>query len=203
MKKADARNEAHAEHMQFIQALAHPVRLELLDIFSYRREFSPKEFGWHRGEPPSGLSHHFHMLEKLGRVELARTRPVRGAVEHIYRLIEQVEFSDQDWLEMSDEERRIVASATAYGLVLRLMWALQVGTLTARPDTHLSWLPLTLDELGWAEVTAILKRAFDEVKEADAKAVDRRSKSAQTGFSATVALASFESPPPPIFGWKS
>src|ERR1043165_7209229 len=108
MKKADMRIEADGEHIQLLKALAHPNRLELLGILSYQ-EISPKEFAAHRNEPISNLGYHFRVLAELGCIEVARTRPVRGSVEHIYRRIKQIVFSDRDWLVMPDEGRQNVA----------------------------------------------------------------------------------------------
>jgi DNA-binding transcriptional ArsR family regulator len=193
MKKADMRIEADGEHIQLLKALAHPIRLELLGILSYQ-EISPKEFAAHRKEPISNLGYHFRVLHELGCIEVARTRPVRGSVEHIYRRIKQIVFSDRDWLVMPDEARQIVASTTLRHLVGRMTEALQSGTMTARANTHISWRPVALDERGWTEVTEILWATFKAVTRAEIRAAKRMRESGEEGMEATVALAGFESP---------
>ncbi len=193
MKKKDIRIETDAEHIRLLKGLAHPTRLELLGILSYR-EISPKAFAAHRNEPISNVTHHFRTLEDLGCVELVRTRPVRGSVEHIYRRIKQVVFSDRDWLIMPDELRQIVASTTLRDLIGRMTQALQAGTFTARANAHISWRPVIVDELGWKEITEILWTTFKAVTKAELRAADRMRESGEAGFEATVALAGFESP---------
>lgn len=193
MEKADVRIEADAEHIQLLKALAHPIRLELLGILSYK-EMSPTDFAAHRSEPISNLGYHFRVLRELGFIEVARTRPGRGSVEHIYRRIRQIVFSDRDWLIMPDEVRQIVASTTLRHLIGRMTEALQTGTLTARNNTHISWRPLVLDEQGWKEVTKILWATFKAITRVELRAGQRMRESGERGFEATVALAGFESP---------
>jgi hypothetical protein len=193
MKRANVKIEADQDHVRLLKGLAHPVRLELLGILSYR-DISPAAFARHRGEPVSNLTYHFRLLEELGCIELARTRPVRGSVEHIYRRIKRVIFSDRDWLVMPDEARQIVASTILRDLVGRMTQALQAGTFTARQDVHITWRPVTLDEQGWTDVIEILAGTFDAVSKAEVRAVERMRESGEAGLEATVALAGFESP---------
>lgn len=193
MKVGDIKIESDLDHVRLLKGLAHPIRLELLGILSYR-DLSPSEFARHRGEPVSNVTYHFSTLEELGCIELARTQPKRGSVEHIYRRIKRVIFTDRDWLIMPDEARQIVASTILRDLIGRMTQALQAGTFTAREDVHITWRPVTLDEQGWKEVTKILKKAFDAVSTAEVNAIERMRESEEAGLEATVAMAGFESP---------
>lgn len=193
VKVGDIKIESDLDHVRLLKGLAHPIRLELLGILSYR-DLSPSDFARHRGEPVSNITYHFNTLEELGCIELARTKPKRGSVEHIYRRIKRVIFTDRDWLIMPDEARQIVASTILRDLIGRMTQALQAGTFTAREDVHITWRPVTLDEQGWKEVTKILKNAFDAVSTAEVVAIERMRESGEEGLEATVALAGFESP---------
>jgi DNA-binding transcriptional ArsR family regulator len=194
MKNVDMRIEADAEHIKLLKALAHPIRLELLGILSYK-EMSATDLAAHRKEPVSNFGHHFRVLRERGFIELARTRPGRGSNEYIYRRIRQIVFSDRDWLIMPDEVRQIVASTTLRDLIGRMTEALQTGTLSARIDTHISWRPLVLDEQGWLELTKLLWATFKAVTRIELRAARRMRESGEKGMEATVALAAFESPP--------
>ena len=123
-----------------------------------------------------------------------RYRPVRGSVEHIYRRIKRVIFSDRDWLIMPDEARQIVASTILRDLIGRVTQALQAGTFTVRDDVHITWRPVTLDEQGWSEVVTILAEAFERISTAEVGAIERMRKSGDDGLVATVGLLGFESP---------
>lgn len=193
MKVGDVRIESDPDHVRLLKGLAHPIRLELLGVLSYR-DISPSEFARHRKEPVSNLTYHFGLLEELGCIELACTRPKRGSVEHIYRRIKRFIFTDRDWLVMPDEARQIVASTILRDLIGRMTQALQAGTFTAREDVHITWRPVTLDEQGWSEVTKVLGDAFDSVSTIEVNAIERMRESGEEGLEATVAMAGFESP---------
>lgn len=193
MKQADVRIETDPEHVRLLKGLAHPIRLELLGVLSYR-DISPSEFARQRGEPVSNLSYHFRLLEELGCIEVALERPVRGSVEHIYRRIKRFMFSDRDWLIMPDEARQIVASTILRDFIGRVTQALQAGTFTAREDVHITWRPLSLDEEGWADVTGILGQAFEDISKVEVSAIERMRESGEESMEATVGLVGFESP---------
>lgn len=76
-----------AECVRAFSALAHPIRLAALVALS-RGDLSPSQFARSRGEPVSNVSYHFRLLAEVGLIELARTRPVGGSIEHIYRRVE-------------------------------------------------------------------------------------------------------------------
>jgi DNA-binding transcriptional ArsR family regulator len=61
VKAGDIRIESDLDHVRLLKALAHPIRLELLGILSYR-DISPAEFARHRGEPVSNFGYHFRHL---------------------------------------------------------------------------------------------------------------------------------------------
>jgi DNA-binding transcriptional ArsR family regulator len=82
-------------------ALAHPTRLRILEALRDGGAMSPKQLTDHVTPSTSlaNLAHHTRELAGLGALDPAGTRPVRGAVEHFYRLSprgrELVELVDQ------------------------------------------------------------------------------------------------------------
>jgi DNA-binding transcriptional ArsR family regulator len=71
-----------------VRALAHPLRLKLLEIFA-AGESTTKQAAERLGESPTRLYHHVAALERAGLVRLARTRPNRGTVEKYYLALAQ------------------------------------------------------------------------------------------------------------------
>jgi DNA-binding transcriptional ArsR family regulator len=65
-----------------IRVLADPLRIRILEALS--RERTTKQVAEHLGEKPTKLYHHVDALEKVGLVELSRTRPNRGTLEKYY-----------------------------------------------------------------------------------------------------------------------
>ena len=82
-KAAEAADRARAT--QELRALAHPLRLRLLEEFAG----SPRttmQVAAAMGEPPTRLYHHVNALERAGILKLARTRQVRGTTEKYYEV---------------------------------------------------------------------------------------------------------------------
>lgn len=192
--KTRLEEEHEPRHHDLLKAMAHPTRLQLLGILNYRH-VSPAEFARERGEPVSKVAHHFRSLEKLGCIEVASTRPVRGSTEHFYRRSETILIRDEDLLELPEEVSRLLLTTIVRGFLARVAKALRSGTLTARTDAHVTWRAAKLDEQGWKELTEILGSTYEAVDELEARAVKRMEESGEEGLVATVGLAGFESPP--------
>ena len=188
-------------------ALKHPLRVRILEVLNEGPR-SPSQFV-EEGLVPKGhfttypralslASYHFRELEKEGCLEVIESIPRRGAVEHVYRgLSPQVFFSDAEFEAMPQATRRKLSRISLQGLIARADRAISTGTFDARPDRHLTWVPMQLDERGWEEVIATLAATFGELTQIRHDAKDRLATSGEEVVPATVALLGFESPPPP------
>ena len=70
---------------QELRALAHPLRLRLLEEFAGAAR-TTMQVAAALGEPPTRLYHHVNALERAGILRLARTRQVRGTTEKYYEV---------------------------------------------------------------------------------------------------------------------
>jgi DNA-binding transcriptional ArsR family regulator len=68
-----------------LRALAHPLRLRLLEEFAGAAR-TTMQVAAAMGEPPTRLYHHVNALERAGILKLARTRQVRGTTEKYYEV---------------------------------------------------------------------------------------------------------------------
>src|ERR1051326_7711550 len=66
-----------------VRALAHPLRLRLLELFA-RQPRTAKQAAEVLGEPPTRLYHHVAALERAGLIRLKETRQNRGTTEKYY-----------------------------------------------------------------------------------------------------------------------
>ena len=69
-----------------IRALAHPLRLRLMELFAETPR-TTKQVADLLGEPPTRLYHHVAALERAGLLRLKETRPNRGTTEKWYEAI--------------------------------------------------------------------------------------------------------------------
>lgn len=69
---------------RLVKALSNDVRAKALQLIAIGPT-SPRAIAEELGLDVRGVAYHVRVLKKLGCIELAKTRPRRGAVEHIYR----------------------------------------------------------------------------------------------------------------------
>src|SRR3954471_5289509 len=72
-----------------LRAISHPLRHRLLGMLD-GRVASPNQLARELGLPLGRVSYHIRLLSDLGAIELVRTEPRRGALEHFYRAVTTV-----------------------------------------------------------------------------------------------------------------
>ncbi len=75
---------ARLSELQQLRVLAHPLRLQLLELFTAGPR-TTRQAAEVLGGSPTRLYHHVHALERAGLVVLTSRRQVRGTVEKYYR----------------------------------------------------------------------------------------------------------------------
>ena len=82
-KEAALSGRDQLDTLDQLRALAHPLRLRMLELFAEGPR-TTKQVAQMLGEPPTKLYHHANALERAGLLKLAKTRQNRGAVEKWY-----------------------------------------------------------------------------------------------------------------------
>lgn len=70
------------------KALSSPLRARALTLIA-EGVASPKAIADELGLDVRGVAYHVRVLRKLGCIELAETKQRRGAIEHIYRVVDR------------------------------------------------------------------------------------------------------------------
>jgi DNA-binding transcriptional ArsR family regulator len=124
-------------------------------------EASPSEIADALEEPLGNVSYHVRVLRELGCLELARTEPRRGALEHFYRATVSPWLSDEQWARLPTAFRH---RTIAQSLAKTVAAAAEAGERGAfdEPEGHVSRIVLEVDEAGRDEIAALL----DETREA-------------------------------------
>jgi AraC-like DNA-binding protein len=185
--------------------LAHPIRVQILEILNEGPK-SPSQFvadglvpeQMYR-DPQQALSliaYHFRELEKAGCLEIVQSIPRRGAMEHIYRGTSRVYFTDEEFAQLSFEERSQLSRISFQGLIARTDRAMQAGSFDARTDRHLTWMPFGVDQRGWEEMMDSMSECFGEIERIRHEAADRLAASGEEPVTVTVGMLGFESPAP-------
>lgn len=164
----------------------------------YMREMSPnqfyEEFG---GGSISRVDKRFKRLAENEWLRFVRSESGdgrRGATEHFYRATELAIFDHETWALLPYSIKVTFSWRSFKQLAERVREAVEKGTFDARPDRHLSWTPLLLDQVGWDRVIAAVDALFAALFEEQDDAKLRIFNFEETPFLATVGLAAFESP---------
>jgi hypothetical protein len=161
---------------------------------------SPVELAGELDVPLNNLSYHVRTLLDLGCIELVRTEPRRGTLEHFYRAIERPIISTEAWSAIPLNVRRAIADGVLTQIAKDLRSAAGRGGFD-REDIHLTRTPLAVDETGWEELSGLTAELLDRALEIQAESQTRiakrkASEAEQATFSANLAMLLFEQPPP-------
>jgi DNA-binding transcriptional ArsR family regulator len=173
-----------------VRALAHPLRVQILREME-KGPLSPKQLSVLLAEPLGNVSYHTKVLLDCDCIELVSTQPRRGAVEHFYRARPDASIGSRSWLKVPPSLRGDMAAEAIDGLTTRAIAALSAGTFQDREGSAVSWSPLTVDEPGWKEITAILEGVESQFKAVADRSAERLASSSD-GFPVVVAVAAFE-----------
>lgn len=156
---------------RYVRAVAHPLRIRILAMLG-ETEASPVELAPRLGATLGTVAYHVRTLHKLGLIELAGERRVRGAIEHIYRARPHPRISDDGWAQAP-----AIAKQAAVGSALQVIGEYATAAAAAggfdRPEAHLTRTTLSLDEQGLSELSALLTDVLGRAEAIQDAAVGR------------------------------
>jgi len=190
-KSTTKRKSKSGVDQKLVKALAHPLRAEILAILNERMA-SPNELSKELDEGLSQVSYHVKVLKDFECIEMVKTEPRRGAVEHYYRATARAFLSDTDWQLLPDSVKPGVSSAALRMILEDAVGALQAGTFDAREDRHVSWTPGLVDEQGWEELVDLINETLEKIIKIHTAAAKRLAKSGEDGIPTTAVLMNFE-----------
>ncbi len=190
---AQTRTSPEGITQQLAKALAHPLRVRILTSL-HKGISSPNQLSQELGEPLGNVSYHVKTLLEYDCVELVKTEPRRGAVEHFYRATERAFFSDSDWAKIPASARKGISGVVLESIGTDSTKALLAGSIDARTDSHVSRTPLVIDEQGWTEITALLAETLNRSIAIQEEAASRLAESDSKPVSTMLGILHFEMP---------
>jgi DNA-binding transcriptional ArsR family regulator len=175
-----------------IRSLAHPLRIRILEVMQTRAA-SPVELSRQFRLSVGVVSYHVNVLRQTKAIAWVRNGKARGAVEHFYRANPWSSIADQQWRRVPIAIRSGITSEAIRTFVAKAGEALDAGTIDSRDETTLNWMPVSVDERGWAEIAEIFDRARSEIMAVAAQSRDRLG--SRNGIPMVTAMAAFETPP--------
>jgi DNA-binding transcriptional ArsR family regulator len=177
---------------RLVRSVAHPLRIKILEALT-DHVASPNTIADRIEADLSSVAYHTRELDRLGALELVDTGRVRGAIEHFYKATPRAFVGNPQWRKVPPSLLSGVSAATLQTFLDKAIAALEAGTLDCRSDTVFRWMPLSLDEVGWKEIVAIMEEATRLMLAAHLRSQDRLSQNGGRGaVSAVIGQAAFE-----------
>jgi DNA-binding transcriptional ArsR family regulator len=174
---------------ELVKALGHPLRVRILEALQ-GRVASPTELSKEMDVSLGVIAYHANTLEESGCLQLVKTRPRRGALEHFFTATPRSFIGHQDWRLAPRSLRGEVTAAAVQTFLDKVAEAAAAGTIDSCEDTTLNWMPMTVDRRGRGEVQEILGTALKELTAVHTRSGKRLA--GEDGIPLVVGLAGFE-----------
>jgi DNA-binding transcriptional ArsR family regulator len=159
--------------MRLLKALAHPLRVAILDLMN-TGEWSPNELKKALDEGLSQVSYHIKVLSDYELIEMTRTEPRRGAVEHFYRAVERAFVPSGVASDIPKVAQRIVGGGILESIERDVAESLEAKTFFSRDDWHVGWLPLDLDDQACKDGEELADKFIEDFLELEIESANRR-----------------------------
>src|SRR3954452_9919333 len=183
------RSAAETSEARIAKALAHPLRAQILKRLG-ERVASPGELAAELGAPLGVVSYHVRMLREYECVELVRTEPRRGALQHFYRATARPTLEDDQWRTLPPRLRRELAGETIHELVTDLAASADAGLLEDA-DIVVDRTPLELDERAFKKLNKLLARTHEQALQIASDSAARLDEG-EGGIATEVAILQFK-----------
>ena len=175
------------------KALAHPLRARILQRLG-ERVASPGDLALELGAPLGVVSYHVRMLRDYDCVELVRTEPRRGALQHFYRATARPTLDEDQWRTLPSSLRRELAGETIAEIVDDLRKASDAGTLEDA-DVVVTRTPLEVDERAFKKLNRLLARTQEQAFQIAAESAARQGEKSNEVFPTELGVLHFKRAP--------
>ena len=157
---------------KLVKALAHPLRVEILTILNERMA-SPNELSKELDEGLSQVSYHVKVLKDFECIEMVKTEPRRGAVEHYYQASKKVFIPAWMMRLMPKSVQRGMFSDVLDDIEEDVNSSLTTGTFDKRPDWVVGRDPRKLDPKARERADELAAEFFEEWEQLEVETQER------------------------------
>jgi DNA-binding transcriptional ArsR family regulator len=171
------------------KALAHPLRARILQRLG-ERVASPGDLALELGAPLGVVSYHVRMLRDYDCVELVRTEPRRGALQHFYRATARPTLDEDQWKTLPSSLRKELSGETLAEIINDMRAASEAGKLDD-PEVIVQRTPLELDERAFKKLNRLLARTHEQALAIAAESAERQGEKSTHVFPTELAVLHF------------
>jgi DNA-binding transcriptional ArsR family regulator len=173
-------------------AVGHRIRVEILTALHEMRDASATELARIVHQPLSTVTHHIGELLKSGSVRVRKTEKVRSVEQRFYSVVNSLYVSDEEWGEMSEEERQETCRWALQSLMAEALAAFWAGKITSDPRQFVSWAWFNVDAQGRDDIADEQARSWRRIGEIEQEAAARCAENGREPFSLLVSSLSFD-----------
>jgi len=194
--KATPRGEAakkranEAVDQRLMKALSHETRVQILSLL-VDGEWSPNMLSKELDIHLSKISYHIKELRDYELIELTKTEPRRGAVEHFYKAVERIVIPEKLAEKLPKTAKLMALSRTITIAEKDMKRALESKKFYDRSDLHASWSPCDMDDEGRAKLHGLLDKLIEDVIETEGEAANRIANGESEAIPTTVVVFAF------------
>lgn len=169
-------------------AVGSRIRIEALTIFN-ERVASVKEVAEEIDEDLTLVGYHVKELALDKVLELVKTEPRGGAVEHFYRAIRRPELDDDEWAALDEKDREDISATGLRNLFAEGLASVQAGKAGSDPHLCIWWKASHLDAQGRKEAAREEAGHIERLQDIEAKSLERMAQSGEGKVVASTILA--------------
>jgi len=170
-KSKESREPDTTIDVRILKALGHPLRQRVLQVLN-RGIASPSQIAQEIEEPLSNVSYHVKILESCDAIELVKTEPVRGALEHFYRATMGAALEQEQWALLPESAKNDLAGEALRQIGRHASEAAASGGFED-PKSIVSWINFKLDDEAYAKLSEEALRLVDFATDLEAEAAVR------------------------------
>jgi DNA-binding Lrp family transcriptional regulator len=133
------------------------------------------------GMSVEAAARHVRGLHDNGLIEVVGEVLHSGAVEPRYSASVRTLWTDEEWAAINLKERQRLTAWFVEWIHAELRGAVDAGTFTARPDSHISRTVSMVDEQGWRELCRIQEEALEASFAVQATSAERLAEKRKEG----------------------
>ena len=172
-KKHKREAASQSVDLRVIKAMGHPLRVEILAILNDRTA-SPNELSKELDEGLSQISYHIKVLKDFEMIEMVKTEPRRGAIEHYYRASTKVFIPVWVMKLMPKSAQRHMFSDVLADVEQDVGTSLETGTFDQRPDWVVGRDPRILDGTAREDAEELAAEFFERYEQLEVESDQRR-----------------------------
>lgn len=188
--KVRKRSDLEPLDQRLMKALSHTLRVQILTLVN-ERPWSPNEISKELDEGLSQVSYHVKVLKDFECIELVKTEPRRGAVEHYYSAVERIIVPEGMSAELPKSSRLELLGKIIRDAERDIHEALKAATFYEREDFHADWVPMDLDNQGCEDFHARADEFLEDILKIGSDSANRIAEERTEAIPVSVALFGF------------